>query len=315
MFKRDVRNWARRQQPMGAWGCLVGIAALVVLLILGKVMGQGGTTMIHPDNNLILTIEKLEIYGSAGNWTPQAGMVYVALLGQVENQRGIRTCIQAREIRLILGETEYTPINGLMERLKPVVGRDYLSAFNGQCFTPRFPTATFAAFEVPAAALQGDIQVMWFGMVAEIDFSYGTQPTRTPTPSPTATATPSAEDLVRQVFDNSWFAGRKIELLVVNEQVVTLWFPMTNLSAGAVKYEAETQFAVLACALRTAGLTGRKYQFLGTVKMVDAAGRERSMKIVEVIISAAAIRQMNCDAPLINLPELADRFWYHSSVR
>jgi hypothetical protein len=93
-------------------------------------------------------------------------------------------------------------------------------------------------------------------------------------------------------------------------------FPLTNLSAGLARSEAERGFIELTCELLEVGLTGRSYQITGTIEVVDSFGNVSTAEGVEMILSAAAASRINCDNQGdVVLANIADRWDVHPALR
>lgn len=86
-----------------------------------------------------------------------------------------------------------------------------------------------------------------------------------------------------------------IVFLLVNENVVTARWHLSDLAAWAARHEATTHPPDIACRLRAAGFTGQTYQLTGLLAVVDAMGNERDAEGVEVIIPPALHEQFNCE--------------------
>jgi len=136
--------------------------------------------------------------------------------------------------------------------------------------------------------------------------------TDTPMPSatPLPTATVSPEELVMAAVEDAVTADREdIEQLIVNERVVTLRFPLNNVSAGWALDEAELMFPQLVCNLRDAGFIDRTYQITGTIGVVDSFGNTSQAEGVEMILPWSATEQINCENIYnVNLAVIAERW-------
>lgn len=127
--------------------------------------------------------------------------------------------------------------------------------------------------------------------------------------------TKRVEDLAREVFVDTFSSQRELMTLVVNDLVVTMRFPLTDLSASSARFEAESRFVDLVCNLRDAGLTERTYQITGVITMVDNFGNRSLAEGAEMILPWDAISQMNCDnKPFINLAAISERFDLHPAL-
>lgn len=151
-----------------------------------------------------------------------------------------------------------------------------------------------------------------------------TLPTATVTNTPTSTAaaedtplptyTPNPEEVAREAFVKSFGlrAADEIETLIVNDIVVTIRFPLNDISAYFARREAEIQLPDLVCELREAGLTNRTYQITGTIAIITASGQSRRAEGVETIIPPDVIDGLNCADTMarmnINLAALAERY-------
>lgn len=114
---------------------------------------------------------------------------------------------------------------------------------------------------------------------------------------------------VAEIFGSE--QANEIETVVVNDIVVTLRFPLSDLSAWAARTEAENQLPKLVCELRERGLTGRTYQITGTISVVNALGNTSRAEGVETIIRPEIINAINCenaDQYLVNLSAIAERY-------
>lgn len=140
--------------------------------------------------------------------------------------------------------------------------------------------------------------------------------TATVTDTPAPSATPSLETLAMQAFADVFGASRvgDIELLIVNDLVVTIRFPLTDLSAWAARREAELRLPQLVCAFREKGLIDQNYQITGTIAVVDAFGNTRQVEGVETIVPYDIVAQINCEAAdqyNVNLEVIAARYDVH----
>lgn len=127
--------------------------------------------------------------------------------------------------------------------------------------------------------------------------------------------TQTAEERAREVFEGV-FGSRELEQLLVNDLVVTLRFPLTDLSAGSARFEAEHRFVELACELKDAGFTGLTYQITGTITVVDNFGNTHPAEGAELILPSDSIAQMNCEnQTYIDLNSIAERFDLHPALQ
>lgn len=149
-------------------------------------------------------------------------------------------------------------------------------------------------------------------------------PSETPIPSATATITNTPmptptlgpESVAETAFINVFGRNREIQTLIVNERVVTIRFPLTDLSVRSARFEAETRLVDLTCALREAGFTGRTYQITGTIMLVDDFGNTFPGEGVEAIIPAEVVQQINCEnMALVDLAAIAERFDLHPALQ
>lgn len=155
-------------------------------------------------------------------------------------------------------------------------------------------------------------------MIAIMSIEPSVTMTNTPLPSPTPTvtntpmlsATPSLEDIAIEAVEDAMTAKRDdIEMLIVNDIVVTLRFPLNDVSAGFARREAELMFPQLVCNLRDGGLVNRDYQITGMIDVVDALGNSSTAKGVEMILPWSVTEQLNCENVFnINLAMVAERW-------
>ncbi len=136
------------------------------------------------------------------------------------------------------------------------------------------------------------------------------EPTATITNTPVPSATLSLEDIAIEAVEDAMTAKRDdIEMLIVNDIVVTLRFPLNNVSAGFARREAELMFPQLVCNLRDGGLVNRDYQITGMIDVVDALGNRSTAKGVEMILPWSVTEQLNCENVFnINLAVVAERW-------
>ena len=140
--------------------------------------------------------------------------------------------------------------------------------------------------------------------------------TSTVTDTPTITPTPSPEDIARQAFGSVFGDSRidEIQTLVVNDIVVTIRFPLNDISAYFIRKEAELEFPTLVCALRDAGLTNRNYQITGTMTIITNTGQRAPAEAIETIIDSSMIARLNCEGtPWMNfsVENIAERYDIH----
>lgn len=140
--------------------------------------------------------------------------------------------------------------------------------------------------------------------------------TSTATDTPTITPTPSPEDIARQAFGSVFGNSRieEIQTLVVNDIVVTIRFPLNDVSAYFIRKEAELEFPTLVCALRDAGLTNRNYQITGTMTIITNTGQRAPAEAIETIIDSSMIARLNCEgSPWMNfsVENIAERYDIH----
>jgi hypothetical protein len=185
-----------------------------------------------------------------------------------------------------------------------------------------YPQSQPLAFDdLPALATEGFIAVGTQSAAATMTATLWTQtptPTNTPTPIPSPTDTP--EDMAIAAFSAAISRSRveSIETLVVNDIVVTIRFPLSDLSAGAARSEIENLFPKLVCELKEIGLTGRTYQLTGTISLIDAFGNTSIGEGVEMIIPAENVARLNCDESTIygiNLSIVAERYDIHPALQ
>ena len=133
-------------------------------------------------------------------------------------------------------------------------------------------------------------------------------PTEIPLPTNTPTRETIAETVVRSVIGQN----TELQSFVVNDLVVTVRYPLTDLSAGMARRQAERDFAELACALREAGFATQTFQFTGTIGLIDAFGNAFTGEGVEMILEAGTAARMNCAEPFfIDLSAIAERYDVH----
>jgi hypothetical protein len=108
----------------------------------------------------------------------------------------------------------------------------------------------------------------------------------------------SPEDNVREAVVASFgrISADGIETLVVNDEVVTVSFPIDSYNEESTISNAELNFPQLICALRERGLTGRRYIFQGIVQTIDSLGNEGSAKGIEAIFAPDVIAAVNCES-------------------
>lgn len=141
-----------------------------------------------------------------------------------------------------------------------------------------------------------------------------------PTAIPTLTPIPGPEDMALAAFIAAVGSYRvdDIETLVVNDIVVTIRFPLSDIGEWSMRREIEDLFPELVCELREAGLTGRTYQLTGTIGLVDSFGNTSRGEGVEMIIPAANVARLNCDESAIyniDLSVVAERYDVHPALR
>jgi hypothetical protein len=110
---------------------------------------------------LTLQIERVEFFVQAGRERPERDVFFV-VVGTLVNGTQRERCARARDARLILDDTEYSPQNGVMDELKPILDRDFLGAYQGQCVPEGESRDTFMAFDVPLATDESGQAVLRF---------------------------------------------------------------------------------------------------------------------------------------------------------
>jgi hypothetical protein len=192
----------------------------------------------------------------------------------------------------------------------------YPGRFLGHCTNSE--ELTFFVFDIPLGASTVRLNILGESIGVSI-----VMPTPIPSATPTITNTPAPtrvptlEDFVIRAMEDAVSANRDdIKTLVVNDNVVTLRFPLIDFNAYWARQEAEKGFPELVCNLREAGLVNRAYQITGTIEVVDASGNVFPREGVEMILPWSAIANINCDnVSAVNLSVIAERWDMHPALR
>jgi hypothetical protein len=133
------------------------------------------------------TIERVMTQNRAAEWNPQRGMTYLVVVGTLHNYSHQSVILKANQIRLLVDGSEYSPLNGLMDRIKTDLnGMDFVGAYGGLELAAGQSRQAFVAFEVPlqrdSVSICFDTQTLAFNTASGIEVAIG------------ATATPDASE-------------------------------------------------------------------------------------------------------------------------